>query len=50
MKFGIMGQPNVTITAYASEEDMATKNPAKAVMKRLQQGAPETKFFPITDP
>lgn len=49
MKFGIIGQANITIEMFPTEEEMATKNPAKAVMKRLQQGAPETKFFPITE-
>lgn len=47
MKFIIRGQDNVSVTMYPSEEDKASKNPVKAVMKRLNKDAEGTQFIPV---
>ena len=48
LKFTLMNQPNTTITMYPTAQELASKNPVKAVMQRLAKDAPETRFIPVS--
>lgn len=47
-KFGIVGLDNVTVTAYATKEELIKKNPERAVMDRIKNdGAQGARLFPV---